>query len=103
MKQFLGILIVLAVFGTTFAFAQDKAKMEMDKKAKTAMAKDETKMGPLKSVSCDPKCGFMCRSHDEKELTSVVKKHAKMAHKMDMTDKQVKDMMKAETSAPAKD
>jgi predicted small metal-binding protein len=51
---------------------------------------------PLKSVSCDPTCGFMVRSHDEKELTGIVIEHAKKAHNMNMTESQVKGMMKVE-------
>ncbi|MBI1806996.1 MAG: DUF1059 domain-containing protein [Ignavibacteria bacterium] len=102
-KQLFGILIVLAFCCSTITFAQDKEQKEMPKKSdKMEMTKSEMKAGPLKSVSCDPTCGFMCRSHDEKELTAIVKKHAKTAHKMDMTDKQVKDMMKTEGSTEMK-
>jgi predicted small metal-binding protein len=82
------ILLVLFAFAVvTSGFAQD---------AKAKDAKKEMHQATLKSVSCDPTCGFMCRSHDEKELTAIVKTHAKKAHKMDLTDKQVKDMMKSE-------
>ena len=81
-----GLLVVALAFAfATTTFAQDKKE-----------TKKEQKTTALKSVSCDPSCGFMCRSHDEKELTSVIQKHAKKAHNMDMTDKQVKDMMKTE-------
>lgn len=31
----------------------------------------------LKEVSCDPKCGFSVKSHDEKEIMDIVKQHAK--------------------------
>lgn len=48
----------------------------------------------LKQVSCDPECGFMIRSHDEKELTNIVKMHTKNAHNMNITDKDVQDRMK---------
>jgi len=86
-KVVVAILVVLlsvAIVAPTFA---QEAKKE---------TKKEQKAAPLKSVSCDPSCGFMVRSHDEKELTSIVKMHAKKAHKMDMTDKQIHDMMKTE-------
>ncbi len=46
------------------------------------------------SVECDPKCGFMIRSHDEKEILKDVKDHAKRAHKMKATDAEIKKMMK---------
>jgi predicted small metal-binding protein len=48
----------------------------------------------FKQVDCDPECGFMIRSHDEKELTEFVKQHAKMSHNMTITDDDVKSKMK---------
>ena len=50
----------------------------------------------LKSVSCDPVCGFMVRSHDEKELNAIVIEHAKTRHDKIMTEKDVKGIMKSE-------
>jgi predicted small metal-binding protein len=86
-KLIAGVLMVVLVFGfATTAFAQD-AKKDMKKEQKAAV---------LKSASCDPSCGFMVRSHNEKEIVSIMKTHAKKMHKMDMTDQQVKDMMKTE-------
>ena len=98
-------VLMLALSFSTFTFAQDAAKQEMKKDEvkkvdkKVEMNKDETAMGPLKSVSCDPSCGFMCKSHSEKELLSIVKTHAKKMHKMEMTDAKIKEMMKTETEA----
>ena len=48
----------------------------------------------LKKVECDPKCGFAIQSHDEKEVVDVAMQHAKKAHSMNLTEKDVKDMMK---------
>lgn len=48
----------------------------------------------LKKVECDPKCGFMVQSHDEKEVVEIALQHAKKAHKMNITEKDVKGMMK---------
>jgi predicted small metal-binding protein len=48
----------------------------------------------LKKVECDPKCGFMVRSHDEKEIIEIVIEHAKKSHKMTITEKDIKAMMK---------
>ena len=48
----------------------------------------------MKKIECDPACGFMIKSHDEKELIEVVKAHAKKAHNMTITDKDVKDKIK---------
>ena len=57
----------------------------------------------LKSVSCDPECGFMVRSHDEKELSAIVIEHAKTRHDKIITEKDVKGIMKSEhVTAPEK-
>lgn len=80
------LVVVLALAFATAAFAQDATKS----------AKKDHKTVTLKSVSCAPECGFMCRSHDEKELTSIVKTHAKKVHNKDVTDKDVQAMMKTE-------
>jgi len=48
----------------------------------------------LKIIECDPKCGFLVRSHDEKEIVEIVTQHAKKAHNMNITEKEAKDMMK---------
>jgi len=48
----------------------------------------------LKQVECDPKCGFMIRSHDEKEVIEIAKEHAKKSHNMTITEKEIKAMMK---------
>ena len=47
----------------------------------------------LKKVECDPKCGFMIQSHDEKEVIKIALEHAKKSHEMDITEKEVRDMM----------
>ena len=88
--------LLLAAAFSTVTFAHDK--QEMAKDTTKEMTKSEKAMGPLKSLSCDPSCGFMVRSHDEKEAMSMMKSHAKKVHKMDMTDKQMKEMMKTEGS-----
>ena len=46
--------------------------------------------GTLKKVECDPTCGFMVRSHDEKEIIDLVTKHAKKAHNMNVTEKEIR-------------
>ena len=48
----------------------------------------------LKKVECDPKCGFMVRSHDEKEIIEIVMQHAKTSHNLTITEKDIKAMMK---------
>ena len=52
------------------------------------------KMSGLKTIECDPKCGFMVRSHDEKEVMNVAKVHAKKSHNMDATENDLKKMLK---------
>lgn len=51
--------------------------------------------GNLKKVECDPTCGFMIRSHDEKELIDLVAQHAKKSHNMSLSEKDIRDNMKA--------
>ena len=80
------LLFALAVAFSTAAFSQDAMKKEMKKEDKPM----------LKSVTCDPDCGFMVRSHDEKELVGMVKQHVKSAHNKDVSDKDVMAMMKTE-------
>ncbi len=54
-----------------------------------------TMAGTLKKVECDPKCGFMVRSHDEKEIIEIAMQHAKKSHNMTtITEKDIKAMMK---------
>ena len=49
----------------------------------------------LKKLECDPSCGFMARSHDEKELIEIALEHAKKFHKeIKVTEKDVKAMIK---------
>ena len=51
--------------------------------------------GILKKIECDPTCGFMVKSHDEKELIDIVTRHAKKSHNMDISEKDVKEKIKA--------
>ncbi len=51
--------------------------------------------GGLKKIECDPTCGFMIRSHDERELIDVVTQHAKKSHNMSISEKEVKEKIKA--------
>ena len=76
------LVVALMVSFATFASAQ-----EMKKEAKKETME-------VKSVSCDPQCGFKVQSHDEQELTDIVIAHAKKAHNMDITAKDVKAKMK---------
>lgn len=48
----------------------------------------------LKKLECDPACGFMVRSHDEKELYKIALEHAKNFHKeIKVTEKDIKSMI----------
>ena len=49
----------------------------------------------LKKIECDPLCGFMVRSHDEKELMEVARRHAETIHHMKVTDKDIREKVKA--------
>lgn len=48
----------------------------------------------LKQVECDPKCGFLVRSHNEKELTDMVIQHAKNQHNKTLSEKDATAMIK---------
>jgi len=48
----------------------------------------------LKKIECDPKCGFLVRSHNEKEIMEIAKRHAEKSHNLTVTEKDVKDMIK---------
>ncbi len=52
--------------------------------------------GTFKKVECDPPCGFMVKSHDEREIIDLVKQHAKRAHKMNVAEKDIRSKMKTE-------
>jgi len=86
--------VVLIVAFSTITFAQESTQKEMKKDEKMEMTKAEKTMGPLKSISCDPGCGFSVQSRDEKEIFSVVRNHAKKVHHMDITEKKAKEMIK---------
>ena len=97
-----GVVILILVFGMV-ANAQDTMKAATSKDmGKSEMTKETGKMegkgdmGPLYSVSCEATCGWMMKTHDQKELTEAVKHHAKSAHNKKMSDKDVKAMMKME-------
>jgi len=47
----------------------------------------------LKKVECDPKCGFLIRSHDEKEILNIAIAHAKKFHSKAITEKDVRAML----------
>jgi predicted small metal-binding protein len=48
----------------------------------------------MASITCDPSCGFMVRSHDEHEVVDFAKSHVKKAHKMNTSDAELKKMVK---------
>jgi len=51
-------------------------------------------MEKLKQIECDPKCGFMVRSHSENEVLKVAGAHAKSVHQMHASIADLKGMMK---------
>ena len=48
----------------------------------------------LKRIECDSKCGFMIRSHNEKEIIEIAKQHSKKVHKINVSDAEFKKIMK---------
>jgi predicted small metal-binding protein len=116
-----GVVILILVFGLS-AHAQDSAKAaapkemgksEMTKESgkmegemskgemgKSEMAKKE--MGPLMVGACDPACGWMMKSHDQKEIAEAMRKHAQKVHNMKMTDKEAMAKIKPATGGEMK-
>jgi len=51
----------------------------------------------LKSISCDPMCGFMVRSHSENEVIDMANMHVKKVHPdMKVTREELKGKMASE-------
>lgn len=51
----------------------------------------------MHSISCDPMCGFMVKSHDENEVVDLAMKHVSSKHsEKNLTMEQVKSSMKSE-------
>ena len=49
----------------------------------------------LRQIACDPACGFMVQSHDEKEVLKMAMEHAKKNHKeIKVTEASLKKMMR---------
>ena len=48
----------------------------------------------IKAIDCDPECGFMIKSHDEKEVIMVAKEHVKTKHDMDVSDMDMQKKIK---------
>jgi len=49
----------------------------------------------LKKIECDPKCGFVVQSHDEKEIIEIAMQHAKKFHSEEkVTETDIQAMMK---------
>jgi predicted small metal-binding protein len=59
-----------------------------EKRRETSMAEQ------LKKIECDPKCGFLVRSHDEKEIIAIAAEHAKKFHHETVSEKEIKAMIK---------
>jgi len=84
------VAVILLLAFSSPAAAQGYPDTKKKEEPKTMM-----KSEGLKTVSCDPTCGFSVTSHDEKEIMAMVKDHAKKQHNKEMTDAEVKGMMKS--------
>lgn len=47
----------------------------------------------MKTIKCDPECGFMVKSHDEEEVVSMAREHSENKHGVNATDEELKGMM----------
>jgi predicted small metal-binding protein len=82
----------------TLALALAPLALRAEEKGKAEETKSKE---PMYVVACPAPCDFSVKSHDKTEVVAVVKEHAKSHHNMQMTDKEVEDMIK--TKAPKKD
>jgi predicted small metal-binding protein len=48
----------------------------------------------MKKIECPSPCNFSVKSHDEKEIVEMVKLHAKKSHNMEISEKEIKAMIK---------
>ena len=48
----------------------------------------------VKKIECDPKCGFVVQSHDEREVLDIATVHALKKHGMTVTEKDLRGMLK---------
>jgi predicted small metal-binding protein len=110
-RKLIAYLLPLVFLFACATFAQD-VKKDVKKDAKgvvapqvkkdakptpAATAKKSTKPKTMKFAGCtQPGCGFWVKSSSSKEVRSIVKRHTKRHHKIELTDKQLKDMVKKE-------
>jgi predicted small metal-binding protein len=87
------ILTALAAVMFLVAFSSPAAAQGYPDTKKKETTKPMSTEG-LKTAACDPMCGFSVTSHDDAEIAMVIKEHAKKKHKHEMTDAQVKEMIK---------
>jgi predicted small metal-binding protein len=59
------------------------------------MKNDVWDMKNMKCMMCEDGHGFMVKSNDEKEVMEMGRMHLKEKHKMNPTDKDIKESMKA--------
>lgn len=90
-------VVAIALSFTVVASAQEKQDVKDKAVQEKAMQEkaDQMHMEHMKTVSCDPTCGFRVTSHDEAELVDIVKTHAKKKHAKEMSEADVKGMMKS--------
>jgi predicted small metal-binding protein len=97
MKQRIVGMILVAVLALSFSALAAPPQVALQK---GEMKKGEMKAAPkemskdLKEVACDPACGFMIRSHDEKEIVDATMRHAQKVHGKKISATDVRGMMK---------
>jgi predicted small metal-binding protein len=73
---------------------------EMKPAASDMPATASPMMGPLYTVTCDPKCDFGVHGHDKQEVIDIIIQHAKKHHNMDVKAADVEKMIVV-TDGPA--
>lgn len=82
------LMLALASVSSAQDMKQDKKK---EMKDKTEMKSD---MKGMASFECAPACGFRVKSHDAEEVKEMARMHAKKHHGKNLTDEEMKGMMK---------
>lgn len=102
-KMTVSVFTIIVLTFVCSGFSQEtkkeqKNEMQASSQTKQETAKDAKKPNTppvMKFVSCSkPDCGFWAKSRSGKELRVIMKRHAKKYHKTELTDKQLKEMVK---------
>lgn len=94
MKRLMLVLtsgVLMMALASTSSAQDMKQDMKKEMKDKMEMKKEGKGMA---SFSCAPTCGFKVQSPDDAEVKEMARMHAKKHHGKDLSDEEMKKMMK---------